>query len=119
MAGDQLRQEYSGGQVGDGITARDGMEQPVYYWDPVIAPSGAQWYTGDAFPQWQGSLFIGGMKARALVRLVFDGTQVAAEEHLLGDRNQRIRDVRQGPTAPSMWSPMTATARCGASRRGR
>ncbi len=90
-------EEYSGAPVGDGSTARDGMQQPVYYWDPVIAPSGAQWYTGDAFPHWRGNLFVGGMKVRSLVRLVFDGQKVVAEEHLLTDRNQRVRDVRQGP----------------------
>jgi glucose/arabinose dehydrogenase len=69
----------------------------VYYWDPVIAPSGAQWYTGDAFPGWRGNLFVGGLRERALVRLVFEGGRVVGEERLLADRGQRIRDVRQGP----------------------
>jgi glucose/arabinose dehydrogenase len=69
----------------------------VYYWDPVIAPSGAQWYTGDAFPAWQGSLFVGSMVQRRLVRLVIEDGRVAGEEHLLGHRGQRVRDVRQGP----------------------
>jgi glucose/arabinose dehydrogenase len=94
--------EYSGkmpitSAAGDASTVREGMEQPVYYWDPVIAPSGAQWYTGSAFPAWQGNLFIGGMKDKYLVRLVFDNDRVVGEEHLLADRGQRIRDVRQGP----------------------
>ena len=94
--------EYSGAMpisspAGESSTARDGMEQPVYYWDPVIAPSGAQWYTGDAFPAWKGSLFIGGMKDKFLVRLVVKGGRVTGEEHLLADRAQRVRDVRQGP----------------------
>ena len=75
----------------------DDYEQPVYYWDPVIAPSGAQFYTGDAFPQWRGSLFIGAMKEMRLVRLVIDNNRVTGEEHLLTDRRQRVRDVRQGP----------------------
>jgi glucose/arabinose dehydrogenase len=73
------------------------MEQPVYYWDPVIAPSGAQFYTGDAFPAWRGSLFVGGLKSQVLVRLVLENDRVVGEEHLLGDRGERIRDVRQGP----------------------
>ena len=74
-----------------------GCEQPVYYWDPVIAPSGAQWYTGEAFPAWRGNLFVGGLRDSALVRLVIEGDRVVGEEHLLADRGQRIRDVRQGP----------------------
>ncbi|HEX6133308.1 MAG TPA: PQQ-dependent sugar dehydrogenase, partial [Longimicrobiales bacterium] len=64
---------------------------------PVIAPSGAQWYTGDAFPAWRGSLFVGALREQRLVRLVLDGNRVRTEEHLLDDRGQRIRDVRQGP----------------------
>ena len=74
-----------------------GMEQPVYFWDPVIAPSGLQFYTGNAFPAWRGNAFIGGLASKRLVRLVLDGTRVVGEEHLLTDRNQRVRDVRQGP----------------------
>lgn len=89
-------QEYSGQPIGAGITAREGLEQPVYYWNPVIAPSGAQWYDGEAFAAWRGSLFIGGMRARALVRLVIEGARVVGEERLLADRGERIRDVRQG-----------------------
>jgi aldose sugar dehydrogenase len=94
--------EYSGDMpikspAGESATARDGMEQPVYYWDPVIAPSGMQWYSGDAFPAWKGSLFIGGMKDKFLVRLEVKDGKVTGEEHLLGERGQRVRDVRQGP----------------------
>ena len=69
----------------------------MYYWDPVIAPSGAQFYTGDAFPEWKGSLFVGSLKDRKLVRLVLEEAKVKGEEHLLAERGQRIRDVRQGP----------------------
>ena len=89
--------EYAGGAVGEGITAREGMEQPVYYWDPVIAPSGMQFYTGDAFPAWRGSVFIGGLKDMDLVRVVLRDGRVVGEERLLADRKKRIRDVRQGP----------------------
>jgi glucose/arabinose dehydrogenase len=78
------------------VTARPGFASPVYYWDPVIAPSGAQFYTGDAFPAWRGSLFTGGLKDRRLVRLTLENDRVTGEEHLLADRQQRVRDVRQG-----------------------
>jgi glucose/arabinose dehydrogenase len=90
-------EEYSGEPITGAVTAREGYEQPVYYWDPVIAPSGAQFYTGDAFPQWRGSLFIGGLVSTRLVRLVVKDNRVVGEEHLLTERGQRIRDVRQGP----------------------
>ena len=93
--------EYQGGQItsalGSATTQRAGTEQPVYYWDPVIAPSGAQFYTGAAFPAWRNSLFIGGLASMRLVRLTIENNRVTGEEHLLADRNKRIRDVRQGP----------------------
>ena len=89
--------EYSGRQISGSVTARAGFEQPVYYWDPVIAPSGAQFYSGDAFPAWRGSLFVGSMVQQRLVRLTLENDRVTGEEHLLVDRNQRVRDVRQGP----------------------
>jgi glucose/arabinose dehydrogenase len=92
--------EYRGGAItsaaGTATTTRPGTEQPVYYWDPVIAPSGAQFYTGSAFPAWRGSLFIGGLASMRLVRLEIANGRVTGEEHLLADRRQRIRDVRQG-----------------------
>lgn len=88
--------EYSGRPL-PGPTALTGTEQPVYYWDPVIAPSGAQFYSGDAFPAWKGSLFIGALKEQRLVRLTLAGSRVSDEEHLLVGSGQRIRDVRQGP----------------------
>ncbi|HSJ95956.1 MAG TPA: PQQ-dependent sugar dehydrogenase, partial [Myxococcota bacterium] len=90
-------EEYSGAPIRGAQTTRPGYEQPVYYWDPVIAPSGAQFYTGDAFPAWRGSLFVGGLISESLVRLTLDGDRVTGEEHLLGDRGRRVRDVRQGP----------------------
>jgi glucose/arabinose dehydrogenase len=73
------------------------MEQPLYYWDPVIGPSGMAFYTADAFPAWKGSLFIGGHATSDLVRLSLDGEKVVGEERLLTDLKARIRDVRQGP----------------------
>ncbi|WP_428977733.1 PQQ-dependent sugar dehydrogenase [Rhodoligotrophos defluvii] len=87
---------YSGAKIGEG-THKPGMEQPLYYWDPSIAPSGMLFYTGDAFPQWQGSLFVGALKTRELVRVTLDGDKVTGQEKLLEDLRKRIRDVRQGP----------------------
>lgn len=89
--------EYQGPKIGDGITAQDGLEQPVYYWDPVIAPSGMIFYSGDLFPQWKGDVFIGGLSSTKLVRLKIENDKVVGEEWLLQDRNSRIRDVQQGP----------------------
>ena len=89
-------EEYSGEPIPGNITAKEGFEQPVYYWDPVIAPSGAQYYTGKAFPEWQSSIFVGGLVSRRLVRVVIKDNRVIGEEHLLIDRGKRIRDVRQG-----------------------
>jgi glucose/arabinose dehydrogenase len=70
------------------------MEQPLYYWDPVIAPSGMEFYTGALFPAWRGDVFIGGLGAQSVVRLVLDGERVVAEERL--PLEARIRDVKQG-----------------------
>jgi aldose sugar dehydrogenase len=83
--------------VGNGATSMEGIEQPVYYWVPSIAPSGMMFYTGDVFPMWKGDLFVGAMAGQHLVRLVLKGERVAAEEKLLVDLKQRIREVRQGP----------------------
>jgi glucose/arabinose dehydrogenase len=88
--------DYSGSTIGEG-TEKAGMEQPVYYWDPVIAPSGMLFYTGDAYPGWKGSVFIGSMSPGALVRLTMDKDRVTREERYLGELGARIRDVRQGP----------------------
>lgn len=89
--------EYAGPKIGDGITAKEGMEQPVYYWDPVIAPSGMIVYDGSMFPEWQGNVFVGGMASTKLVRLQLQDGKVVGEEWLLQDRGRRIRDVKQGP----------------------
>ena len=89
--------DYDGRPITGGITQKEGMEQPVYYWDPVIAPSGATFYTGDLFPAWKGSLFIGGLGSTCLVRLTLEGEKIVGEERLLTDLGERIRNVRQGP----------------------
>lgn len=89
--------QYSGEAVNHGLTAMKGMEQPVYFWVPSIAPSGMAFYTGDLFPDWKGNLFIGALAGKHLVRLVLKGDRVVGEESLLADLGQRIRDVRQGP----------------------
>ena len=88
--------DYSGARIGEGAV-KEGMEQPVYYWDPVIAASGMVFYTGDALPGWKGSLFIGSMTPGALVRLVLENGKVVREERFLGELSERIRDVQQGP----------------------
>lgn len=93
--------DYSYLPVGVG-TAKEGMEQPIYYWDPSIAPSGMAFYSGDLFPAWKGNLFVGALVLRHLSRLVLDGDKVVAEEKLLTDLNERIRDVRQGPDG-ALW----------------
>ena len=90
-------EEYSGEAIPNAVTTKEGFESPVYYWDPVIAPSGAEFYTGSAFPAWRGSLFVGALKEKRLVRLVIANDKVTGEEHLLTDRDKRIRDVKQGP----------------------
>lgn len=92
--------EYRGGAIRGGETAREGIAQPIYYWDPVIAPSGMLFYDGDLFPAWKGSLFIGGLVTKTLVRLDIDGERVTGEERLITDLQpepERIRDVEQGP----------------------
>jgi glucose/arabinose dehydrogenase len=92
--------EYQGGTITGGIQQQEGMEQPLYYWDPVIAPTGMVFYTGKLFPAWQNSLFIGGLGSTNLVRLSLNGEKVVGEERLLQDlqpARARIRDVRQGP----------------------
>ncbi len=89
--------DYSGAKIGEG-TSKPGMEQPVYYWDPVIAPSGALFYTGNVFPQWKGNLLIGSLQPGLLVRLEMTAGRVGNESRYAGgDLSARIRDVQQGP----------------------
>jgi glucose/arabinose dehydrogenase len=93
--------DYSGAKIHDS-TARSGMEQPIKYWVPSIAPSGMAFYTANLFPKWSGSLFTGALAGRMLVRLSLDGNTVTGEERLLQNLNERIRDVRQGPDG-ALW----------------
>jgi glucose/arabinose dehydrogenase len=88
--------DYDDKPIGAG-TAHAGMEQPVYYWDPSIAPSGAAVYDGALFPDWNGDLFVAALKGQHLSRLVIRGGKVLAEEEMLGELKARIRDVREGP----------------------
>jgi glucose/arabinose dehydrogenase len=85
--------EYSGDKVGDGIQQKTGMEQPVYYWDPVVSPSGICFYGGDAIPEWKNNLFVACLSGQHLDRLIIRNNRVVGEERLLTEKNQRIRDV--------------------------
>ena len=87
---------YSGERIGVGHE-KAGLEQPVHYWDPSIAPSGMTFYSGVLFPEWRGNLFVGALKFQLLARLVLDGEKVVREERLLRGAFGRIRDVRTGP----------------------
>jgi aldose sugar dehydrogenase len=89
-------EEYSGKPIHE-RTQAPGMEQPLYYWDPVISPCGMTLYSGSLFPEWRGNLFVGGLSSTALVRLVMENDRVVGEERLLTDLNERIREVVQGP----------------------
>jgi glucose/arabinose dehydrogenase len=88
--------EYSGQKVGEGITQKAGLEQPVYYWDPVVSPSGATFYSAGLIPEWKNNLFIGALSGMHIVRLVIENNKVVGEERLLADGQNRIRDVLQG-----------------------
>lgn len=90
-------QEYSRKPVGEGGIQKAGLEQPVYYWDPVISPSSLMFYTGDMFPQWKGNAFVTSLSQTHLARLVLDGQKVVGEERLLADRRERLRLVKQAP----------------------
>ncbi|HWS76335.1 MAG TPA: PQQ-dependent sugar dehydrogenase, partial [Quisquiliibacterium sp.] len=90
------REYVTGFRIGD-ATERAGIEPALHQWTPSIAPSGMAFLTSDRYPGWRGSLFVGSLKFRLLVRLELDGTRVVREERLLADLQHRIRDVRQGP----------------------
>lgn len=90
-------EEYGGGPIGEGITHKQGMEQPLYYWVPSIAPSGMEFYHGDAFPKWKSSLFVGALALTHINRLVIEGERVIHEERLLVDKGWRVRFIEQGP----------------------
>lgn len=85
--------EYGGGKVGDGIQQKAGMEQPVYYWDPVLSPGGMAFYRGNTIPEWKNNLFIGGLSSSHICRLVIVNNKVVGEERLLAEKNERFRDV--------------------------
>lgn len=88
--------EYSGKKVGDAIQQKEGMEQPVYYWDPSVSPSGMTFYSGDAIPEWKNNLFVGCLSGMHIARLVIENNKVVGEERLLSEEFQRFRDVTQG-----------------------
>ncbi|MFH6962925.1 PQQ-dependent sugar dehydrogenase [Flavobacterium plurextorum] len=88
--------EYSGEPIGAGIQQKEGMEQPVYYWDPVVSPSGITFYAGNRIPEWENNLFVGCLSGMHIVRLVIKDNKVAGEERLLSSENQRFRDITQG-----------------------
>jgi len=91
-------EQYGGGKIGEGLTAAPGMEQPLHYWVPSIAPSGMAFLTSERYgPAWRGNLFVGSLKFRYLARLELRDGRVAREHRLLPELDERIRDVRQGP----------------------
>lgn len=88
--------EYSGKKIGEAIQQKDGLEQPVYYWDPVVSPSGITFYSSDSIPEWKNNLFIGGLSSMHIVRLVIEDNKVVGEERLLAGEGQRFRDITEG-----------------------
>ncbi|MBP6231870.1 MAG: PQQ-dependent sugar dehydrogenase [Chitinophagaceae bacterium] len=88
--------EYSGQTIGQGLTQKDGYEQPLYYWDPSISPGGIAFYTGTAIPEWQHNLFVASLSGKHIIRLALNGNKVTGEERLLASENQRFRDVCMG-----------------------
>lgn len=88
--------EYSGGAINNGLTQKEGLEQPVYYWDPVVSPSGMTFYSGDLIPEWKNNLFVGCLSGNHIVRLKIENNKVTGEERLLSKEGQRFRDVQQG-----------------------
>lgn len=94
-------EEYNGSPVNAGIAVREGMEQPIYYWDPVIAPGGMLFYRGDLFP-WRGDVVISGLSVRSLVRLDLEGERVVGEERFLANAEGRIRDVAEAADG-ALW----------------
>jgi glucose/arabinose dehydrogenase len=91
--------EYGGKEIGDAIQQKEGMEQPVYYWDPSVSPSGMTFYGGNAIPEWKNNLFVGCLSGLHIVRLDIKNNKVVGEERLLSDETQRFRDITQGGDA--------------------
>lgn len=96
--------EYNGNKIGEGITQKEGMEQPVYYWDPSVSPSGMDFYTGNAIPEWQHNLFLGALSGQHIIRLMIKNNKVAGEERLLEDKNERFRDVLASHQNQSLYA---------------
>ena len=91
-------EQYGGGKIGEGLTRREGLEQPLHQWTPSIAPSGMAWVRSERYgPEWKGSLVVGSLKFRRLHRLIWQGTQLVREDIVPAGLQQRVRDVRQGP----------------------
>jgi len=88
--------EYGGATIGDGITQKDGLTQPVYYWDPSISPSGITFYSGSSIPEWENNLFVGALSGMHIARLVIENNKVTGEERLLSEEKQRFRAIIQG-----------------------
>ncbi|WP_269235656.1 PQQ-dependent sugar dehydrogenase [Flavobacterium flavigenum] len=88
--------EYGGQKIGEGIQKKEGMEQPVYYWDPVVSPSGMTFYKGNRVPEWENNLFIGALSGQHIIRLAIKDNRVIGEERLLVSEGQRFRDITQG-----------------------
>ena len=87
--------EYDGNKIGDSIQQKEGMEQPVYYWDPVASPSGMMFYKSDSMPEWKNNLFIACLSSNQVVRLVINNNKVVGEESLLSDKKERFRDLTE------------------------
>ncbi|MEO6683320.1 MAG: PQQ-dependent sugar dehydrogenase [Ginsengibacter sp.] len=88
--------EYAGPKIGEAIQQKEGMEQPVYYWDPVTSPSGITFYSGKVIPEWENNLFVSALSGMHIVRLVIKNNKIAGEERLLEKEGQRFRDITQG-----------------------
>ena len=106
--------DYPGVPIGDGITQKEGMEQPIYYWDPSANPAGMAFYQGNLFPQWKNSLFVALMNGKYVARLEISNNKVVAEEPLLADMNTRFRDVKVGPDGAVYVMTDSGTASIGA-----
>jgi aldose sugar dehydrogenase len=89
-------EEYTGQPIGEGLSQKDGMEQPVFYWDPSIAPSGMTFYTSKVIPEWENNLFIGALRGSHIIRLMIKDNKVIGEERLLTDKGERFRDIAMG-----------------------
>ncbi len=96
--------EYGGAAIGAGIQQQNGMEQPAYYWDPVIAPSGMTFYKGDSIPEWQNNLFVCALSQKHIARLVIDNNRVVGEERLLSTEGQRFRDITQDVSNGALYA---------------